>query len=153
MTALQKQALNNLIWIVWIFPLTALFTLVDVRLFARPFSIENVSQTFVIFTLVVFAPLGQQNFRIYRKRKEGEKIWFDERDQIINYKSIMYAYYSLWILLSVGVTFSIVFLDDIGPIPFYILPLCLCSIVLIFTLVHSITLLIQYGWGNKDGSK
>jgi hypothetical protein len=153
MTTLQTQALNNLIWIVSIFPLTALFTLVDVRLFGRPFSIENVSQIFLLFTLGVLVPLGQQNFRIYRIRKEGEKIWFDERDQMVNYKAIMYAYCALWIFMVFGFMFSCVFLGEIESIPFYILPLCLSSTVLIFALVYSIAILIQYGLVKKDGSK
>lgn len=151
MNALQTQAVNNLLWMVTIFPLTALITFIDVKILGWPFSIENVILIFLCFTLGALVPLGQENLRIYRKRKEGEKIWFDERDQAINYKALLFAFYSIWIFLFAGFGLSAGFLGDISTIPFYILPLCLCSIVLIFALVYSFAILVQYRWGGKDG--
>jgi hypothetical protein len=154
MTKLQKQAWSNLFGIAVFCPLlTVLFTLMSVKIFGKPLSIEWVTQVFAICTVCIFVPAAQNALYVFRKPKKWKGIYFDERDQLIHYKAILYVFYALCTFLLVGFVVIPSAIGQIGYIPFYVLPLCLCGIAIFVVLSYSIAILIQYGWGVKDGQQ
>jgi hypothetical protein len=87
-------------------------------------------------------------------RKEGKNVYFDERDQLINYRAVLRVYYVICIFLVVGFVLSLGFWDEsIGSIPFYFLPVLLGVISLLVVLVYSISILVQYSCEGKGEKK
>ena len=154
MNRLQKYARDNLILILCILPFTALLTLMSVKVFGQTLSVELATRNFTILTYSILIVTVIKTRKVFRMRKEAKEVYFDERDQLINYRAVLCAYYVICIFLIVGLGFSLVFLGEpIGSIPFYALPVFLGGIALVVVLVYSIAILIQYGWGGKNGEK
>lgn len=154
MNRLQKYARDNLIMIVLIGPFTALLTLMSVKGLGETLSVEEVTRNFTILTYSILILTAIKTRKVFRMRKKNGEVYFDERDQLINYRAVLCAYYVICIFLIIGLGFSLVFLGEpIGSIPFYALPMFLGGIALVVVLVYSIAILIQYGWGGKDGEK
>ena len=150
MTRLQKYACSNLIMMVWIWPFTALLTLMIVKVYGRTLSVELVTRHFAMCTYGVLIITAITTRKVFRMRKEGKEVYYDERDKLINYRAVLCAYYAICILLAVGLASSVVFLDEIGLVPFYALPTSLGGIALVVVLVYSVAVLIQYGRGGKE---
>ena len=151
MTGLQKFARDNLILIALTWPFAALMTLMSVKGFGETLSVEEVTRNFTMWTYCILIVTALKTRKVFRMRKEGEEVYFDERDQLIIYRAVLRVYYVISIFLIVGLLFSLGFLDQpIGSVPFYALPLLLSSIVLVLVVVYSIAILIQYGRGGKE---
>ncbi len=151
MNRLQKEALGNLILVIFIFPFTALLTFVSIKIHGRPLSIELVTQILFISTMLFTVANAIQQVRsVFRKRKADKEIFFDERDQFIVHNALRHTYYAICLfLIAVYILMSPYFGENIT-IPFYILPLVICGIAITVILVYSISILIQYGRGGKD---
>jgi hypothetical protein len=135
-----------LILVAGIFPFAALLTLMSLKILGAALSTELVAQNLAISTCCIFIGVTRQALDVFRMRKGNKEIYFDERDRLINYKAMLYAYYTCYIFLIVAFIFST---GQTGSIPFYVPSLFFSSTAIFIVLVYSITVLIQYGWRNK----
>jgi hypothetical protein len=155
MTKLQKQAWLYLFVIVVVCPLlTALSTLVCVTVIGIPLSITLVTQAFAPCTMIIFLPLALNALYVVRKPKQWKGIYpYDERDQLIHYKALLYVFYTLCTVFIIGYIVTPGAVGQIKSIPFYILPLCFSGLAVLIVLVYSVAVLIQYSRGGNDGDK
>jgi len=103
------------------------------------------------FALIGIAGLGGLSSLIFRKDKG--KVAFDERDEVIKRKAALASFASA--LLFVGLACMIPFFV-LGPnaaISVTWLPNIWIGAFLTSFFVHSVTILVQYGWRNKNESK
>ena len=152
MTKLQKAALYNLTSIVAIFPTTVLWTLMMIKFSGLTRPLEASVGYFTILTNIQLIVAAVQARRVFCMQSDPKKIWFDERDQFINYRAVLCAYYTICCFLILGLVLSLVpVVNPTVSIPFYFLPLFLSSIALIVIFVYSVAVLVQYYWGGKHG--
>ena len=85
--------------------------------------------------------------RIKQSRAEVD---FDERDNAIKKNAVMVSFVSLWALLIAASIIPTLIVGDEGAIPVCFLPVINFGVFLILMLVYSVTILVQYGWRNKD---
>jgi len=150
MNRLQKQALYNLVMIAGIFPFAALLTVMSLKIFGAALSVYLVVRNFAIPTFCIFIGVTKTSLGVFRMQKKDKEIYFDERDCLINYKAVLNAFYACYISLLVGFIFSSGS-DENDSIPFYVLPLFFSSTAIFVMLAYSITILILYSWGDRDG--
>jgi len=86
-----------------------------------------------------------------RKKQSPAEPDFDERDDLIKKRAVLVSFVSVWILLAAACIIPRFILGETGAIPVYVLPFINLGIFMIATLVHSVAILVQYGWGGKDG--
>jgi len=86
-------------------------------------------------------------------RKGKKKVSFDERDQLIHKRAVMTAYVVLWLYFVAACVIPWWLAGPHGSVSANILPFILIGGLVSFTLVRSVTTLILYGWGGKDGEK
>jgi amino acid transporter len=151
MTALQKQAWNNLAGIGWILPMTALFIFIFTDK-TEPLSANLVISALALATYCMFVGAVMNARRVFHKQKRDEKICFDERDQLITYRAILYACYAVCIILAVALLFSGTKLlsHRAVSIPYYSLPLSISCLAIIVMLVYSVAVLILCKYGDKE---
>jgi len=153
MTKLQKQAWFSLFMIFVVCPLlTALLILMFVKVLGMPLSITLVTQAFAPVIMAIFMPLSLNALYVVRKPKQWKGIYpYDERDQLIHYKALLYVFFTICAVFTIG---SIFLPSTIGLkiIPFYILPLCFSGTAVLIVFVYSVAVLIQYG-RSSDGDK
>ena len=149
MNKFQKSACYNLILIAWIPVLTVLVTLMSVKFFGKTFSLELATRNFCICTLGILVVMGTMPRNIslgkHMKKEDGE-ILFDERDQFINSRAILAAYFSLCIFFLASLIISLAIVEDVRLVPFYIVPIIIGGISITILLVYSIAVLVQYNW-------
>jgi hypothetical protein len=98
-------------------------------------------------------------FVFLRKKQSAREVDYDERDAVIKRKAILASYITLWILVFTACTVPYVIVDFHGlvpagftasnTLPVMVLPIVLFLMFVIVMLVYSITILIQYGRGDK----
>ena len=113
----------------------------------------------LILFILTYLVMGLSVIFLRRKQNPAE-VDYDERDTIIKQKAIFISYITLWILVLIGCTVPVV-LYERGIIPetaisgmamlINILPVVLFLIFVIVSFVYSLTVLIQYGWGRRNG--
>ena len=86
-----------------------------------------------------------------RKKQSPNEPDFDERDDLIKKRAVLVSFVSVWILLAAACIIPGFIVGETGAIPVYVLTFINLGIFMIATLVHSIAVLVQYGWGGKDG--
>ncbi|MFC1739493.1 hypothetical protein ACFL1G_10675 [Planctomycetota bacterium] len=107
-----------------------------------------------IWTLVVpFGIILVTSIVWVRKKQSPTEVDFDERDDIIKKRAVIAGFISVWILLAIESVIPTIILGDKGSIPVSMLPIINVSIFIIAMMVCSIAVLVQYGWGRKDGEK
>ncbi len=75
----------------------------------------------------------------------------DERDDLIKKRAVIASFVTVWILLA-GVTVVPRFVVGIkGLIPVWLLAFINLGVFLGAVLVYLVAVLVQYGWGGKDG--
>ena len=88
---------------------------------------------------------------IVRKPEQWKGVYpYDERDQLIHYKALLYVFYTLCVVFIAG---SMIFpsLAFTQSIPSYVLSLCFSGLAILTVFVYSVAILVQYGWrGNGD---
>ncbi len=83
-------------------------------------------------------------------RKEKGKVGFDERDLVIQKRALLAAYITFWVLFVVAAMIPFFVLGPKGVISVKILPAMVIGGLIITTLVQSIVILEEYGWGGKE---
>ena len=86
-------------------------------------------------------------------KKEGGKVSFDERDELINYRAVLAAYSVFWLVFTAACMIPWSIIGPSGSISVNVLPIMLFGIGITLMLVHSLVILVQYGRGGKDGEK
>jgi len=90
---------------------------------------------------------------IFRKEKNRDKVQFDERDVLI-YKRAesagFIATYAFFLTFCAGVLNSV---GINGNVPGYTFLILLAGGLIVLMLAKALALIIQYGWGGKDGKK
>ncbi|MCJ7693164.1 MAG: hypothetical protein MUO22_07095 [Sedimentisphaerales bacterium] len=86
-----------------------------------------------------------------RKKQSPAEPDFDERDDLIKKRAVLVSFVSVWILLAAACIIPRFIVGETGAIPVYVLTFINLGIFMVAMLVHSIAVLVQYGWGGKDG--
>jgi hypothetical protein len=134
MSAMQKFAWFNLAVIA--------VTLVAV-LSLLPFLGKGALGGFGFLGLIGFGPL-------FFRKKPGQ-VLTDERDQLIQWRSWIFAYAVFWVVfVLVAVVLSAVVYGEEGAVPVSVVRISVgCGFMLVFALA-SIAILVQYAGGSKD---
>ena len=82
-------------------------------------------------------------------KKERGKVSFDERDELINYRAVLAAYSVFWLVFTAACMIPWSIIGPSGSISVNVLPIMLLGIGITLALVHSLMILVQYGWGIK----
>jgi len=83
-------------------------------------------------------------------RGKENHVSFDERDQLINYRAVLVAYSIFWPIITAACMIPWFIIGRSGSIPVWYLLILLGGIWITLTVVHSVVILLQYGWRNKE---
>ncbi len=91
---------------------------------------------------------------IFLLRKKGQdKVRIDERDSCISRRALVAAFSSTAGLFMVACVIGPFIARPTTSISVLLLPRVLYSLFVVFILAYSVAVLIQYGWGGKDGKE
>jgi len=152
MNKTQKSALFSLIN----FLLLIIFSVHSTKVIRDVFSPEgypNALKIVLFWAFLIFGFMALSAFLLYRRKQSSAEVESDERDDLIKKRAVLISFISVWFLLitSYAILWHIVGLD--GSIPLCILPLIYLGVFFAVILVYNVAVLIQYGWGGKDGEK
>lgn len=88
-----------------------------------------------------------------RIKQSPTEVNSDERDELIKKRAVLVSFAAVWILLIATTIIPWFAVGQDGSIPVCLLPIINFGVFLIVALVHSVAVLIQYGWGGKDEKK
>ena len=91
-------------------------------------------------------------FFINRKRNNAEAE-IDERDRFIIRRSLISTFISICVIPIVACAVAIFVLEPKATILIGAFPVIIYFAYIIFILIFSAAILVQYGWGGKDGEK
>ena len=134
MSVLQKQAWYNLVVVVG--SLVVVLGLI-------PVLGRGAAGGFGLLGLLGLTPF------LFRK---GEKIVADERDQLINQRSVIGAYSVFWLVYVAACTVLPAVYGWNGSVPVTVVTSSVFAAVIVFSLIHSLATLVQYGRGGSDAS-
>ena len=107
----------------------------------------------LVFLILAYVVMGLSIIFLRKKQKRTE-VDYDERDTIIKQKAIFVSYITLWMLVLIGCTVPVALYErgiiSEMAILINILPVVLFLMFVIVMFVYSLTVLIQYGWRNKN---
>ena len=148
MNKTQKGALVNLVGALLNIAI-AVFLVVEIVVLRRlP---ESFSEKFwVIIAVCMLAPIL---IIFYRKKQSPAEVESDERDNLIKYRAVLASFISVWILLAAVPIIPRFVVGIAGTIPIWLLAFINVGVLLVAMLVYSVAILVQYGWGGKDGEK
>jgi len=148
MNKTQKGALVNLVGALLNIAI-AVFLVVEIVVLRRlP---ESFSEKFwVIIAVCMLAPIL---IIFYRKKQSPVEVESDERDNLIKYRAVLASFISVWILLAAVTIIPRFVVGIAGTIPIWLLAFINVGVLLVAMLVYSVAILVQYGWGGKDGEK
>jgi len=89
----------------------------------------------------------------FRKKHGQDKVNTDERDSYISRKALIAAFSSLAGLLIGACMIPPFIAGPTNSISVCLLPAFLYSLFVVFILAYSVAILVQYGWGGKDGKE
>ena len=101
--------------------------------------------------LVFFFVFGVIGLFVLLFRKKQGVVEFDERDKLINKRSLLAGYFVIWGFFITACIVPYLMFGPTGSIPVYIMPVILYGTFIVTMLVHSVLILVQYGRGGKDG--
>jgi uncharacterized membrane-anchored protein len=112
----------------------------------------------LLFLALTYISMGLSIILLRRKQSPSE-VDYDERDIAIKRKAIFASYITLWILVFIACTIPPIINDwrgiapaiTISTISVSVLPIALFLMFIIVMLVYALTILISYGWGDKNG--
>jgi hypothetical protein len=85
---------------------------------------------------------------VFVKRKQSPREpESDERDKLIQYRAVLAAFVSVWLLLAAECVIPKYIIGIDGSLPIWLLPIINVCILYIVLLVYSIAVLVQYGRG------
>ena len=88
-----------------------------------------------------------------RMRKRKARIEFDERDKSILIRSTLAGYVVLWIYFIAACIYVWLSVAPERSVSVNVMPTVIVEGIAVFIFVQSLTTLIQYGWGPKDGEE
>ena len=139
MNRIQKIAIYQLIVI-----FTALGAAVIVWM-----AVRNKDWEYAYFGLIPLILLVFVHFdRVFFPIKAGE-IVYDERDEMVKKKAVVIAYTVFWIAFVFGCIIPLFILGPNTTIHISVLPWMVFCAAIIIRVVWSISILVQYGWGDK----
>ena len=103
--------------------------------------------------LAAFCLLIGTTIFFMRKKQSPVEVESDERDNLIKKRAVLVSFVSVWILLAAVCIVPPFIVGRDGSIPVWILSFINVGVLLITLLVYNVTVLVQYGWGGKDGEK
>lgn len=89
-------------------------------------------------------------FFTYRNKK---RVIYDERDRLIEKRAALVSYFVFWLYFVIVLIIPWWVTGSTGSVPVIILPIILVGGLSIFVFIQSLTTLILYGWGGKDGEE
>ena len=89
-------------------------------------------------------------FFINRKRNNAEAE-IDERDRFITRRALIATFVSICVIPIVACAVAIFALEPQATILIRLFPIIIYFAYIIFILIFSAAILVQYGWGGKDG--
>ena len=99
---------------------------------------------FIFISIMGFSCLAPLIFK-----KDKDKVKLDERDLLIKRKSTLVAYWMVWTLFTLGAMIPWFIKGPDGMISVYYLPWTVIGGIFTITLVQSLVILSEYGWGGK----
>ena len=145
MNRMQKIAWWILIWASAGVVLAAIAVAVMSLVMGLPWSIARVG-----FGFIGIGGFGGLAFLIFKKDKG--KITCDERDRLINTRATMFAFASAYLVTGLSCMLPFFILGPAATIPVIWLPSIFIAAGLTTFFVHSVAILVQYGW-RGDGNK
>jgi purine-cytosine permease-like protein len=150
MNRVQKIAWFNLI-VMAVCLMTCL--VVAIAISFRRAAIPPTPLSLVIIPSLVLVAISKFVFR-----KRDKQVDFDERDRQIHKKSQYVGLWAFFLATTVAITVEIMIcffaVEPRGTLPYpLVLLLTICIGGCVWIAVESIAILIQYGWGGKDGGK
>ncbi len=140
MNRTQKIALYNLIVIISSLTITGAAVGILAIMYGMPKALSG-SGFLGILGLIGLSPI------LFRKKRE--QLVFDERDLLIYRKATIAAYSTFWIFFTTVCMVPYLVLDRGATIRVVVLPGMLAGGFIIFQLIQSISILIQYSRGPK----
>jgi hypothetical protein len=145
MNKTQKGALVSLVGVLLNIAV-AVFLVVEIGVLKRlP---ESFSEKF--WVLIAACVLGPILIIFYRKKQSSAEVESDERDNLIKKRAILVSFVSLWILLAALSIIPQLIVGSDGSIPVWLLSIMNYCVLLIAFLIHSIAILVQYGWRTNE---
>ena len=105
------------------------------------------------WSLIAYLVILMMSVFFLRKKQSPNEVNADERDDLIKKRAILASFVSLCLLLAVSSIIPQFILGEQGSIPVFLLPLINLAMFIISMTVYSIAILIQYGWGSKNGQE
>lgn len=133
--------------------MTVLLIAFSIRWIIMAFTATAIPKSTLLLWLSLFGAIAALGFILFRKKQSPAEVDFDERDKLIKRKAVQISYISLWVLLIAASLVASTIVGDAESIPVSALPLVLFLIFLIVTLVWSVAILVQSGWGSKEVEK
>ena len=90
---------------------------------------------------------------LFKKPQGRDKVVCDERDNFIIKRAVSFAYTTFWIVFILSCFLLWYFIGPRNSVPTITLPLMALGGGLFMKIVCSMAILVQYGWGGKDGEK
>ena len=144
MNRLQKQALAGVI----IDPIGLLLLIYFFVVSSGFKKNQPFSHFLIIWVLCIISYL----LGMWARRKDSKaEPDFDERDRFIKLKAVKHAYITIWCMLVATLVAAFFLYGSEGFVPASLLPFTLVSIFMIVSLIYSVSVLLQYHWGNKHG--
>jgi hypothetical protein len=144
MNRLQKIAWFNLV----IIALTIIITSAAVAIEFQIRGYSTIAPGFV----VILALLRLKPF-LFKKPQGQDKVISDERDDLIIKRAASAAHTSFWWVFFISSFLSFLVIGPKSSVPIITLPLMAFGGALFMKIVCSVAILVQYGWGGKDGTE
>ena len=108
---------------------------------------KNLAWAVAIFC-VLFVGAGLVWSRRKRSPTEADS---DERDKFIEKRAVLVSFISVWVLLAAETIIPRFIIGLDGSIPVWMLAIMNVAILYVAMAIYYAAVLIQYGWGGKDG--
>jgi hypothetical protein len=146
MNRVQKGALCTLI-------VSLFLILFGILLFTEIVILKNLFTSLHRFIALLLFSFMVPLFIFLRKKQSLAEVESDERDNLIIKRAILFSFVSVWIMLAAVCIIPRFIVGYTGAIPVWVLSLINFAIFLIAMFIYSAAVLIQYGWGDKNGEK
>lgn len=136
----------------WCILIVSLFLILfGILLFAEIVILKNLFTSLHRFIALLLFSFMVPLFFFLRKKQSPAEVESDERDSLIIKRAILVSLVSTWILLATSCIIPRFIVGYTGYIPVWVISLVNFSIFLVAMFIYSAAVLIQYGWGDKDG--
>jgi len=138
----------------WCILIGSLFLILfGILLFTEIVILKNLFTSLHRFIALLLFSFMVPLFIFLRKKQSLAEVKSDERDNLIIKRAVMVSFVSVWILLAAVCIIPRFIVGYTGTIAVWVLSLFNFAIFLIAMFIYSAAVLIQYGWGGKDGEK